>query len=209
LGAGGISLCWKTSEAERSIGIQDEATVADSLHAGADVVTYSGDKLLGGPQAGMLSGRPELIAKIRSNPTFRALRADKLVYAALEATLLAYVKQDYDSIPALRMMRIPIEEIEARAKAVAASLRARSSGATVELIDGNSVIGGGSAPSTVLPTKLIAVEHSLLSADRILAALRKNDPPIIARIEEGKVLLDLRTVLPGQEDIVVRAFEQL
>jgi L-seryl-tRNA(Ser) seleniumtransferase len=193
----------------RSIGIQGESTVADSLQEGADVVTYSGDKLLGGPQAGMLSGRPELITKIRSNPMFRALRADKLIYAALEATLLAYVKQDYDNIPALRMMRIPFDEIEARAKAVAASLRARSTGTTVELIDGNSVIGGGSAPSAVLPTKLIAVEHSLLSADRILATLRKNDPPIIARVEEGKVLLDLRTVLPGQEEIVVRAFEQL
>jgi L-seryl-tRNA(Ser) seleniumtransferase len=193
----------------RSVEIQGEATVADSIRAGADVVTYSGDKLLGGPQAGMLSGRPELIAKIRSNPMFRALRADKLVYAVLEATLMAYVKQDYDSIPALRMMRIPFDQIESRAKAVAASLRARSTGTTVELIDGNSVIGGGSAPSAVLPTKLIAVEHSLLSADRILASLRKNDPPIIARVEEGKVLLDLRTVLPGQEDTVVRAFEQL
>jgi L-seryl-tRNA(Ser) seleniumtransferase len=193
----------------RSAGVQGEATVADSLQAGADVVTYSGDKLLGGPQAGILSGQKDLIAKIRSNPMFRALRVDKLVYAALEATLMAYVKQDYDSIPALRMMRIPFDEIEARVKAVAASLRARSTGTTVELIDGNSVIGGGSAPSAVLPTKLIAVEHSLLSADRILAALRKNDPPIVARVEEGKVLLDLRTVLPGQEDTVVRAFEQL
>lgn len=193
----------------RSIGIQDEATVADSLQAGADVVTYSGDKLLGGPQAGILSGRPELIAKIRSNPMFRALRVDKLTYATLEATLLGYRKKDYDSIPALRMMRIPFDEIEARAKAVAASLRARSTGTTVELVDGNSVIGGGSAPGAVLPTKLIAVEHSLLAAERIMAALRKNDPPIIARVEEGKVLLDLRTVLPGQEDVVVRAFEQL
>ncbi len=192
----------------RLLGVPDEATVADSLRAGVAVVTYSGDKLLGGPQAGILTGTPELIARIRSNAMFRALRVDKMIYAALESTLLAYVKQDYDSIPALRMMRIPVDQIEARAKSLAASLRARA-GLNVELIDGESVIGGGSAPGAVLATRLLAVQHDELSADQLLSALRKNDPPVIARVDQGKVLLDLRTVFPEQDEVVVRAFEDI
>jgi L-seryl-tRNA(Ser) seleniumtransferase len=193
----------------RSVGVQQEQLVIDSLRSGVDVVTYSGDKLLGGPQAGLLSGRTDLIAKIRANPMFRALRVDKLIYAALEATLLAYVKQDYDSVPALKMMRIPGDEVQFRAKNLAASLRARASALNVQLIDGQSVIGGGSAPGAVLPTTLIAIEHANLSPEQVLAALRKNDPPVIARVANDRVLVDLRTVLPEQEELVVRAFEGL
>src|SRR5579863_6048455 len=137
----------------RSIGVNGEPSVLDSLRQGVDVVTYSGDKLLGGPQAGMLSGRSDLIARMRSNSLFRALRVDKLTYAALEATLLAYAKGDHDAIPALRMMRLSKEEIGRRAEAIAN--RVRSSKFSVEVRDGESVIGGGAAPSATLATRVL------------------------------------------------------
>ena len=190
-----------------SIGVSGEPGVLDSLQAGADVVSYSGDKLLGGPQAGILSGRADLIARMRANSLFRALRVDKLTYAALEATLLAYVKQDHDAIPALRMMHLSKDEIGRRTEAVAA--RARSSVLTVEIVDGESVIGGGAAPSAVLPTRLLAVTRKGLSADEISARLRAAEPPVIARVEEGRVLLDLRTVFPEQDEKVVATLQAL
>jgi len=191
----------------RSVGVSGEPGVQASLHAGVDVVTYSGDKLLGGPQAGMLSGRSDLIARMRSNSLFRALRVDKLTLAALEATLMAYVKGDHDAIPALRMMRLSREEIARRAEAVAA--RVQSSGLSIELIDGDSVIGGGAVPSAILPTRLLVVTCQGLSADEISARLRASDLPVIARVEEGRVLLDLRTVFPEQDEAVVAALAQL
>ena len=187
----------------RSVGVGSEPAVLDSLRAGVDVVTYSGDKLLGGPQAGLLSGRSDLIARMRSNSLFRALRADKLTYATLEATLMAYAKGDHDSIPTLRMMRLPKQEIGRRAEAVAD--RVRSSKVTVEMIDGESVIGGGAAPSAVLPTRLLAVTCEGLGADELARRLRASDPPVIARVEDGRVRLDLRTVFPEQDDAIVRA----
>jgi L-seryl-tRNA(Ser) seleniumtransferase len=190
----------------RSIGVSGEPGVLDSLRAGVDVVSYSGDKLLGGPQAGILSGRGDLIARMRANSLFRALRVDKLTYAALESTLLAYVKQDHDSIPALRMMHLSKDEITQRAEAIAAI---RSPGLTVETMDGESVIGGGAAPSAVLPTRLLAVTRDGLSADEICARLRAGDPPVIARVEEGRVLLDLRTVFLEQDESVMAALRAL
>ena len=187
----------------RTLGIAGEPGVLDSLHAGVDVVSYSGDKLLGGPQAGMLSGRGDLIARMRSNSLFRALRVDKLTYAALEATLLAYVKHDYDAIPTLRMMRVPKEEIGRRAEKIAAHVRSHK--LTVEVIDGESMIGGGAAPSTTLPTRMIAVSSSEISADELAARLRAADSPVIARVEDDRVLLDLRTVFPEQDKQVTEA----
>jgi L-seryl-tRNA(Ser) seleniumtransferase len=183
-----------------AFGISGEASVLDSLRAAVDIVTYSGDKLLGGPQAGLLSGRPELITRMRANSLFRALRVDKLIYAALEATLLAYVKRDHDAIPTLRMMRLTRQEIGTRAEALAAKVA--SSRVKAELTDGESVIGGGAAPSSVLPTRLVALSCTNLSADELAARLRASDPPVIARIEEGKVLLDLRTVFPEQDESI-------
>ena len=190
----------------RSVGVSSEPGVLDSLRAGVDVVSYSGDKLLGGPQAGMLSGRDDLIARMRSNSLFRALRVDKLIYAALEATLLSYVKHDHDAIPALRMMHLSTDEIGQRAEAVAA---VRSSRLTVEITDGESVVGGGAAPSAVLPTRLLAVTCEGLSADEISARLRMGDPPVIARVEEGRVLLDLRTVFLEQDAKVMAVLRGL
>jgi L-seryl-tRNA(Ser) seleniumtransferase len=190
----------------RSIGVNGEPGVLDSLRQGVDVVTYSGDKLLGGPQAGILSGRNDLIARMRSNSLFRALRVDKLTYATLEATLLAYVKGDHDAIPALRMMRLSKEEIGRRSEAVAS--RVQSSKLEMNVRDGESVIGGGAAPSATLPTRVLSITYEGLSADEISARLRAYDPPIIARVEDGRVLLDLRTVFPEQDEIIANALKR-
>lgn len=186
----------------RSVGVNGEPGVLDSLRAGVDIVSYSGDKLLGGPQAGLISGRADLVARMRSNSLFRALRVDKLTYAALEATLLAYVKHDHDAIPVLRMMRVSKDEIARRTEGIisrAESAQAKPAALRFELLDGESVIGGGAAPSAVLPTRLIALTHAELNADEITARLRASAPPIIARVEDSRVLLDLRTVFPEQD----------
>jgi L-seryl-tRNA(Ser) seleniumtransferase len=196
----------------RSVGINGEPGVLDSLRAGVDIVTYSGDKLLGGPQAGLISGRADLVARMRSNSLFRALRVDKLTYAALEATLLAYVKRDHDALPVLRMMRLSKDEIARRAEGIVSrikSARGKSAGLKLETLDGESVIGGGAAPSAVLPTRLIAVTHAGLSADELIACLRTSSPPVIARVEEGRVLLDLRTVFPEQDANLATALASL
>lgn len=191
----------------RSVGINGEPGVLDSLRVGVDVVTYSGDKLLGGPQAGLISGRADLVSRMRSNSLFRALRVDKLTYSALEATLLAYVRRDHDSIPILRMMRMSKHDITRRAEATIAEVESQLSKIAggrqgllkLELRDGDSVIGGGAAPSAVVPTTLLSLSHRELSADSLRTRLRANHPPIIGRVEDGRVLLDLRTVFPEQD----------
>ncbi|HEU5335830.1 MAG TPA: L-seryl-tRNA(Sec) selenium transferase [Terriglobales bacterium] len=193
----------------RSVGISGEPGVADSLRAGVDVVTYSGDKLLGGPQAGLLSGRRELVAQIRSNPLFRALRVDKLTYAALEATLLAYLRQDHDAIPTLRMLRIPLEALDRRIQAVQQKLEMEPVGFSLEIVDGRSLVGGGAAPAATLPTRLLAISREGLSADELAAKLRSGEPPVIARVEEGRVLLDFRTVFPEQDGPLARALAEV
>ena len=180
----------------RSVGI-DELGVIDSLCAGVDVVTYSGDKLLGGPQAGLISGSAELVARMRANSLFRALRVDKLIYAALEATLMDYLRRDHDAIPAVRMMRLTKEAIGKRAEALVA--RIDSPHVKTEIVDGESILGGGAAPSSSLPTRVVAISVEGVSADVLSARLRSGDPPIIARVEQGRVLLDLRTVFPEQD----------
>lgn len=188
-------------------GIEGEPNVLDSLRSGADVVTYSGDKLLGGPQAGILSGRSDLIGRMRANSLFRALRVDKLTYAALETTLLAYVKREYRAIPVLQMMSLTKEEIGARAESIAS--RVQSPKLKIEIIDGESVIGGGAAPSSVLPTSLVAITCTDLSADQLSSKLRNWDPPIITRVEEGRVLLDLRTVFAEDDGRVADALRAI
>jgi L-seryl-tRNA(Ser) seleniumtransferase len=186
-----------------SVGIGGEPGVLDSLRSGVDIVTYSGDKLLGGPQAGLISGGSELIARMRSNSLFRALRVDKLIYAALEATLLEYVRHDHDAIPTLRMMRLTKEAIGKRAEALAARIVAPK--LKVEVVDGESILGGGAAPSSILPTRVLALTCEGLSADELAARLRGSDPPIIARVDEGRVLLDLRTVFTAQDEAIESA----
>jgi L-seryl-tRNA(Ser) seleniumtransferase len=183
-----------------SLGI-NESGVMESLRAGVDLITYSGDKMLGGPQAGLLSGREELIKRLRANPLFRALRVDKLTYAALEGTLMEYVRQNHDAIPFARMMRLPAQQIRERAEALQAQLSSATHLQT-DIIAGESLVGGGSAPTSSLPTFLLAVTAQSLSADELATRLRHHHPPIVARVEDGRVLFDLRTVF-GPEDIEI------
>jgi L-seryl-tRNA(Ser) seleniumtransferase len=142
---------------------------------------------------------------MRSNSLFRALRVDKLIYAALESTLLAYVKRDYGAVPALAMMQLQKDEVTSRAEKLITNLRqARRESMLAELIDGESLIGGGSAPSAILPTTLIALTSENLTANELASRLRADVPPVIARVEDGRVLLDLRTVFPAQDEVLVR-----
>jgi L-seryl-tRNA(Ser) seleniumtransferase len=196
----------------RSLGV-NESGVLESLRAGIDLITYSGDKMLGGPQAGLLSGREDPIRKARANPLFRALRVDKLTYAALEATLMEYVRQNYDAIPFARMIRLPAEDIHKRAQVLSTNvLRNNLKDAKklrIEIVPGESLVGGGSAPSSTLPTHLLAIISEHLSADELAARLRGHNPPIVTRVEEGQVLIDLRTVFEQEEPEVTRALMQL
>jgi len=181
------------------VGFRDEPPVVDSLRAGADIVTFSGDKLLGGPQAGIIAGKPEWIARIRRNPLFRALRVDKLTYAALEATLRDYLFGRYDQIPVLRIIRQTDDEIRTRAEGFIAGLELGDR-ATIDLINGESVLGGGSTPDQSVPTTLIRIRSATgITVADLESRLRLGNPAVIARIEDDAILLDLRTTRPEDE----------
>lgn len=188
-----------------SVGIHDEPTVAHSIKAGCSVVSFSGDKLLGGPQAGIILGGAEAIKRVKSNPLMRALRVDKLTYAALEATIDSYLAgRVIEEIPSLAALHATKEAIARRARAFVR--RARSIGSLrFNLMDGHSVVGGGSAPETQLATTLIGVTSGRMSADEIEKRLRRNSPPIIVRIVENQIVLDLRTVTPDAEKELMEA----
>jgi L-seryl-tRNA(Ser) seleniumtransferase len=173
-------------------GLEHEPMVQESLAAGADLVCFSGDKLLGGPQAGIIVGRGPLVARLRQHPLARALRADKLCLAALSATLLHYLKDEAEqAVPVWQMIAARPEALEARARRWAEHL------GQGEVLAGESTVGGGSLPGETLPTCLLAL--AVAQPNRFLARLRQAQPPIIARIQEGRVVLDARTVLPGQD----------
>jgi len=191
-----------------SYGVRDELPAGLSLQAGADVVTFSGDKLLGGPQAGILVGKREPLERIRKNPLFRALRVDKLTIAALEATASLYLQDRLDSIPALRMMRLSKEAIGVRAARLAGRI-STVPGFTAVLRDGESVIGGGSTPGQVLPTSLVAVRHTQHSAAKLEEMLRRQKPAILGRVDQDEFIIDLRTVAEDQEELIAQAFEQI
>jgi L-seryl-tRNA(Ser) seleniumtransferase len=181
----------------------DEPLVTASLAAGVDLVSFSADKLLGGPQAGIIAGKPELVARVRRNPLYRALRLDKLSVQALETTLRRIVLEEWEQIPALRMIRQTQEQIRERSERLVATL-ARP-GTAVE--PGESVIGGGATPEQSLPTYLIAIAcKDSVEAER---KLRANAPPIIARIERDRLILDLRTVFEAEEPEILTALSQL
>ena len=184
----------------RSIGISGEPGVLDSLRSGVDIVTYSGDKLLGGPQAGLISERAAVDRTHEIQLAVPGVARGQDDYAALEATLLAYIQHDHDAIPTLRMMWLSKEAIGERAEAMAARIDVPK--LKIEIIDGESILGGGAAPSAVLPTRVLALTCEGFSADEVAARLRRSDPPIIARVDEGRVLLDLRTVFPEQDAAV-------
>ena len=191
-------------------GLVGEPVIGESIRDGADIVSFSGDKLLGAAQAGLIVGRLEIIEKLRRHPLYRALRADKLTLAALEATLAAHSRADLDEIPTLRMLALTKAEVWSRAQSFVSKLRERSTAALQsEIIDGESAIGGGSAPTTHPQTALIALTHATLSPDALEEALRQSTPPVIARIAEGKVLLDLRTVAEDEETDLLTAIVSL
>jgi len=191
-------------------GIRDEPTVADSLAAGASVVAFSGDKLLGGPQAGIILGQAQFIERIKSNPLMRALRVDKLILAALEATIAAYASgRAVEEVPVLAALHATKEEITRRARRFLRRARRLGSGLRWELMDGHSVVGGGSAPQSELPTMLISVTGSRAGAAELEERLRRNIPPIIARIVEDRLALDLRTVTQEGEQEILKALGRL
>jgi L-seryl-tRNA(Ser) seleniumtransferase len=176
-----------------NFGLGHEPMVQESLSAGVDLVCFSGDKLLGGPQAGIILGKSGLINKLNKHPLARAIRPDKLCLAALSATLLHYLRSEAETeIPIWQMISEPLDKIKSRA-----SLWIETIGQG-ELIEGSSTVGGGSLPGETLPTWLVAI--NLRHPDKFLSLLRRSQPPIIARLEDDQVVLDPRTVLPDQED---------
>ncbi|HEV2689564.1 MAG TPA: L-seryl-tRNA(Sec) selenium transferase [Bryobacteraceae bacterium] len=179
-----------------------EPLVRDSLRAGASLISFSGDKLLGGPQAGILAGQRILVTRLRRNPMFRALRLDKLIYQALETTLRNLLLERWNQIPALQMISFSSEELRARAERLAARL----DGIRTSVLEGSSLIGGGATPEQPLPSWLVAVECSdVVEAER---RCRLSDPPVVARIEDDRLLFDLRTVFAWEEDELARIIRQ-
>jgi L-seryl-tRNA(Ser) seleniumtransferase len=191
-------------------GLGDEPVIEESISAGADVVTFSGDKLLGATQAGLIVGRADIIQRLRRSPLYRALRVDKLCLAALEATLLSYVRgSERLDIPILRMLTLSKEQLEERARAFVEKLKAKeTSPLRAEIVPGESAIGGGSGPGVHPPTSLIALSHPSQSAENVEQQIRTSALRIIARIEDDKVLLDLRTVSLEEEDNLLSALSQ-
>lgn len=184
-------------------GLNDEPIISQSIVAGADVVTFSGDKLLGATQAGLIVGRRETIEKLRRHPLYRALRVDKLIYAALEATLEEYRKETFlQEIPVLKMLTTSLAEMMKRTAAFADKLfdkLGENADLQFEITEGNSVIGGGSAPEIQPVTALLALKHRKISVSKLEESLRNSKPPVITRILDDKVLIDLRTVSETEE----------
>jgi L-seryl-tRNA(Ser) seleniumtransferase len=179
--------------------IEWEPTVRSSIAAGADLVCFSGDKLLGGPQAGIIVGRRPMVQQLQKHPLMRALRVDKMILGALEATLIEYLAgRATHTVPVARMLAATVDAIEERARQLADRLH--HGGLTVALVTGSSAPGGGSAPGVELPTVLVAVERRGWSADRLEQQLRRLDPPVVARIEHERVVVDLRTIDPADDN---------
>ncbi len=191
-----------------ALGIHDEPTVQHSLQASVPVVAFSGDKLLGGPQAGIILGEKALLDRIKRNPMMRAFRVDKMIFSALEATLAAYASgRALTDLPAIAALHATKDSLARRARSFIR--RVRNDHLKLRLMDGNSVVGGGSAPEAVLPTKLISITNPNASAAEMEAQLRHNTRPVIARIEEDQLLLDLRTVSRTEERELLAALQQL
>ena len=192
------------------VAIPPEPELALSLRAGADLVTCSGDKLIGGPQAGILLGRREWVDRVRRNPLFRALRVDKLTLAALEATLRLFLRPEGpgDDHPTLRMLRLSRDALKRRAAALARRIRREVPALQVALFDGFSQVGSGSLPGESLPTTLLSVAHPEVGASALARRLRLAEPPVYTRIVDDQVCLDPRTLLPGDEKDLVRVLKE-
>jgi len=194
-------------------GLTDEPVINDSIKAGADVVSFSGDKLLGGVQSGLIVGRREAIEKIRTHPLYRALRVDKLIYAALEATLESFRRETaVREIPVLKMLAQTNGELKTRSLKFAEKLsenRRHNEDLNIQVIEGNSVIGGGSAPLVQPATTLLTLKHEKMSATKLEESLRVSEPPIITRILDDLVLIDLRTVSESEEVELLKTLERI
>ncbi len=195
-------------------GLEREPTVQEAVRAGVDVVTFSGDKLLGGPQAGIIVGRKDIVERCKKNPLTRALRVDKMTLASLEAVLRLYRDENaaLEAIPTLRMLSIPEAALRERAQEMAASIEEAQGDRKVfevEVIRSASQVGGGALPGQQLPTYAVAVSSGNMGANRIEEHMRSNRPPIIGRIEADRYLLDMRTLQPGEATIVRNAFARL
>lgn len=189
-----------------AFGLAHEPMVQESVAAGAAVICFSGDKLLGGPQAGIIVGRAEFVEPMKRHPLARALRADKLCLVGLQATLMHYLRDEATThIPVWRMIATPVMELERRARRWQRALR--RAGIRAEVVDGSSTVGGGSLPGETLPTRLLAL--SLTDPDGAVAALRRGDPPVVARIDENRLVLDPRTVLPEDEKVLLRRLREV
>ncbi len=187
-------------------GLAHEPMPQESLRAGADLVSFSGDKLLGGPQTGLIVGKAELVQRLKKHPLARALRVDKVTLAALQATLLHYLKNEAaDKIPVWQMIAAKPEALERRALAWAKHWKEFGLDATV--VDAPSTVGGGSLPGETLPTRAVAL--NVASPDALAARLRQNRPAIVARIDEGRVLIDPRTILPQDEELLLAGVERV
>jgi L-seryl-tRNA(Ser) seleniumtransferase len=190
-----------------AFGLRREPLAADAIRAGMDVVTFSGDKLLGGPQAGILVGRRELLARLRRNPLARTVRIDKLCLAALEATLRLAREADLacQEIPVLRMLSLPAAAVGARAEALAEALRAVAPGVRCAVEAGTSEVGGGALPLQTLPTRVLTLGPGREGAGALEARLRTGEPPVLVRVQGERVLLDLRTVAPDEDAALLAA----
>ena len=208
LGSGHLSAHWGSDQGQIRVRpgsdpLNAEPAVEASVAAGVDVCCFSGDKLLGGPQAGIIVGRLALIDRIRKHPLMRALRVDKMTYAALEATLTEYAAgRAATTVPVQRMLTMTADEIRTRADALATALSTLT-GWRAEVVPGQSAVGGGSAPGVELPTWLAAIAKDNLSTGALEERLRRLTPPVIARIENGRLLLDVRTVLHEQDALLL------
>ena len=184
----------------------DETTVAESLRGGVDVVTFSGDKLLGGPQAGLVVGGESRVGAMRANPLYRALRVDKMTLAALDAILVIHESgRATTDLPTPRMLSASVDEVRARATAFSARLGTAAPSLTVAIVDGTSAAGGGAAPTAEIPTVLLRVVARGRSAQQLAAALRSGEPPVVARVADDALVLDLRTVGVEEEEALAGA----
>ena len=193
-------------------GLEREPTVQETLKAGADLVLFSGDKLLGGPQAGLILGNREVVEALRKNPLTRALRPDKMTLTALEATLRLYLEEPraLAEIPTLRMLTRPVAELNRQARALARRLRRRfAERLKVEVVKSEGRAGGGALPQAPLPSRALALTVAPLTPQALEARLRQAGTPVIGRVEHGVVLLDLRTILPGDQEALMAALEEV
>jgi len=208
--AHGLPLICDVGSGAVGLRLPGEPLPAEILGAGADLVCFSGDKLLGGPQAGLVVGRADLVARLKVHPLARALRIDKLCLAALEATLRLHLDPDRArEIPTLAMLRLEAGELRARAEALKTALAAAAPALDLAVVETEGQAGGGAAPEYPLPSWAVAVTHPHLSAERLDAALRRGEPPVVGRLHRERLLLDVRTLQPGESELLAGAVAAL